>query len=392
MTQSSSFSFLKKSFIIFGISILSYSVSFAEETKNVRITADKDYLNVNWDNISNIEDTKGYALQWSNRQNNVVITKYANLYNLGKVPGKALRRASFENNSFYYLRVYTYTKNDNGRNILGNGSKLIKWKVDNRHQITSEEIAITDPVITNSGSSDASNTIESIQDFSNIRATAFDNFVNLSWTKPHKLSPSEYDGYILAVSEKSSLDDPIIEADIDKSRREVQFRGLKPETNYYVSGYFYKNQGGEKKKFGKGQTRKFNTIKAIDRTKYNRASRNVKKYEKRVSYKIDIEGYDSSSSNTSNSENTDEKKSTDLSDKNAIEARINEINTQIKKLNAEKARLELKLGKRPSSHKKTVSKKLSLRERLAARRKSSRGSSLRARLKAKLAAKRAARK
>ncbi len=383
--------FIQKSCLVLGFSVLSFNMAFAEETKNVKISADRDYLNITWDNISNIDNTDGFALQWNKRQNYVKIDKSANLYRLGKVPGKSLRRASFNNNTYYYLRVYSYTE-ENNRKTLGNGSKLIKWKVDPSNNIIQEEIVIVDPVIvSNDNSSSSFNALDSLQKFSQIRILALDNFANFGWAKPKKLTKNDYDGYILTISENSTLANPVIDAVIDQNKTEVQIKGLKPNTTYYIGGYFYKRQGGEDKKFGKGSVVKFKTIPAVDRNKYSRASRNIKKLENKAITKIEIEGYEastsssnnsnSSTSSTSSSSSSSSSSSVNLSSNKSIEARITAIDNEIRKLRAEKARLELKLGKKSTrSSSVKSSKKLSLRERLKLKREKSGKLSLRERL------------
>ena len=66
-----------------------------------------------------------------------------------------------ENDLFYFFRVYSYTKDDNGKKVLGNGSDRLKFKISFTNQVTSESTSVTDPVIsTTTGSTVDTNDFE----------------------------------------------------------------------------------------------------------------------------------------------------------------------------------------------------------------------------------------
>ena len=119
----------------------------AAKIQNLTVNGTDDNLNLLWDALSSSDfgSADGYAYQFSDRQSDVQITKSISGYQ--NADDVSLRRGSFENNTYYYARVYTYAINDDNDKVLGNGSDMLKFKIDYNHNVTAEHIAITDPVI-----------------------------------------------------------------------------------------------------------------------------------------------------------------------------------------------------------------------------------------------------
>ena len=125
--------------------------SNAAEVTGLSVNADYETLNILWNPLSSTDfgSADGYALQFSEKQNDVQITKSVTSYQ--SADDISLRRNSFDNDTFYYARVYTYKVDDNNDRVLGNGSDMLKFKVDFNNTVTTENISITDPVISSTG-------------------------------------------------------------------------------------------------------------------------------------------------------------------------------------------------------------------------------------------------
>ncbi len=364
---------LYRNLLLFTVGLFFSAISHAEPITGITLNADADYLTVNWSPVDNdtLNKIDGYAIQWSDRQSNVQITKHANRYE-GRATGLSLRRASFEHDRYYYLRVYTYTVNENNYRLLGNGSKMIKWKVNFQNVVTKEEISVTDPVITFSSGGTSSTNGDDFE-FGTLRTVSYDNFADFSWSRPNKMTSSDFDGFMVVISNKSDLADPIVEAKTtSRSQYVMRVKGLEPNTQYYAKGYFYKTSGGEDRKFGTSSIKSFKTIAAVPRDGTTRASRNLERIEKKSVYTLNI-GDSSSSSSTTTTTTTETGAGIDTNDKTAIRKKISELKAQINKLQSELRRWESKLGIKSSTTttRTTTTKKsnsgLSIKERLRQR-------------------------
>ena len=350
-------------FILSVLSLGFFSQTQAAGIENINVTADDDYINFLWDDIAanTLSDTDGYALQWSGQQSLVKITKPANLYE-GKVTGKSLRRNSFQNNTYYYLRIYTYTE-ENNKKYISNGSQMLKWKVDHFDNVEKSSISVSDPVIINSSSDDNGGVPDG--EFSTLRVITLDTFANFAWSRPAKLASSDYDGFLVKISKKSNGDEEVGVLDIDKQKYAVRVKGLDPNTQYYAQGFFYKERGSEKVEYGKGPVRAFRTIHTVPRDGSTAASRNLLKLERRAAYSINI-------GDATDIVAEEETTGVDLTDKTQIRKKIADLKARIKKLQSELNRWESKLGIKPTptttrTTTRTTQKRstgLSIRERL----------------------------
>jgi hypothetical protein len=324
-------------------------------------------MNLLWDRLSpeDFGDADGYAIQWSERQSDVQITKSVTLYQENNVDDLTLRRNSFDNDINYFARVYTYKIDANNDKVLGNGSDMYKFKMDFNNTVTSERIAITDPVVSSStGVAQDTSDFE----FGVLRRYAYDSFADFFWSQPREMTSSDFDGFMIRISESNDMNDPIIETTIDNENSSLRITGLKPDMTYYAQGYFYKEQGGEDKTFGDSVIRSFTTIISIPRDSSTRQSRNILKVENRAIRKVAISGSatstsssststssstssSSSSSSTSTSSTVSTASQSTLNNANQTEVRnkIADLKRQITSLQSELRRWESQLDTPPSS-------------------------------------------
>lgn len=299
----------KLSFLLsFLVLFLSIPSVLADEIQNLKVTASDSQINIAWDPVSQeiLSKTQGYALQWSIYQNEIRNDKNARKFlNQNTL---TLRKGSFETNQTYYFRVYTYISEGRSK-VLGNGSKILKWKIQSNDEIEEIYIDANDPVISTTTSSTTSSTA-SVK-FGTLRVSRFDNFADISWSRPTKLTTKEYDGFAFEVSKNIDMTNPVLSFETSKSIYKARLKNLMANTQYYVRGYFYKERAGDVVKFGDSTVKPFKTIRAIDRTKSTRASRNLARIEKKSYFTATIGGTTSetetakttvsSSTNTTNS-------------------------------------------------------------------------------------------
>lgn len=331
-------------------------------------------IRISWDaaTTETINETDGYAIQWSTKSGDISIEKHGKQFvEFQDGPNLYLRLNSFDRNTRYYVRVYTYEMDDRSK-ILSNGSKMLKWQMAGNYSVTSEEITVNDPVISTNTSDDDDD--DTSFDFGEIRVLPIDNFADFSWSRPTKMINSDYDGFYITIATNSTLSDVVKSFKADRTDTNTRVKGLTPATQYYVQGAFYKDTNGRIKTLGKGAVKAFKTVAAINRSLSNRTTRNLAKIEKK-SYKTVQVGVDDSSATTSTTSTSASKSTTSSStsivtsksSSSNIRARITAIKAEIKKLQAELARLEgTSTSTKTSTTKKTYtsSSKKSLKERL----------------------------
>jgi len=361
--------------------------SNAAEVTGLSVNADYETLNILWNPLSSTDfgSADGYALQFSEKQNDVQITKSVTSYQ--SADDISLRRNSFDNDTFYYARVYTYKVDDNNDRVLGNGSDMLKFKVDFNNTVTTENISITDPVISSTGTEQDMDDFE----FGTLRKYAYDTFADFFWSLPREMASGDYDGFVLKVSENNDMEDPLVEATVDGETSSIRVTGLTASKTYYAQGFFYKEQGGGIQTFGDSPIRSFETIIAIPRDSASRESRNIIKVENRAIRKIAVGTSSATSSSTSTSNSTSTSTSTSSSSSSSssnvsssssasinsasqteIRNKIADLKRQISALNSELRRWEARDTSTSSSSTSTSSSSssssstsgLSIRERL----------------------------
>ncbi|MCK5461046.1 hypothetical protein KAI58_03610 [Candidatus Gracilibacteria bacterium] len=278
--------------------LFSFSQVFATEITDLTVIPNGSQLTIDWSALSQeiMDNTNGYAIQWSTEQNDVRIDKFAQQFSSQN--SLTLRKASFEINKDYYFRVYSYVLDGRNR-VLGNGSKILKWQMDFQDNIETSQIEPNDPVISTVVSTTSSED-EVLATFGALRISKFDTFVDFAWSKPSNLTSNDYDGFAFEVSKHSDLKDPIIEFKVNKTRFRTRLKGLEPNTQYHARGYFYKDRGGEAQLFGGEEIKAFKTIIAIDRDGRTRSSRNIKRIEKYAYFAVSVDGNETSETPTIN--------------------------------------------------------------------------------------------
>lgn len=332
MKTHSKFAFLLSFCTLF----LSMPQVLADEIQNLKVTASDNQVNIVWDPASQeiLSKTEGYAVQWSIYQNNIRNDKYARKFlNQNNL---VLRKGSFETNQAYYFRVYTYVSEGRSK-VLGNGSKILKWTLKSDGEVEEVYMEANDPVIATTTSSSSSSTT---QKFGTIRVSRFDNFSDISWSKPTKLTAKEYDGFSFEVSKKISMEDPVLSFETSKTIYKARIKNLDANTQYYVRGYFYKEKAGDVVKFGEGTVKPFKTIASIDRTVSSRASRNIARIEKKSYFTATVGGTATTTTTTtttstsSTSTGTSTPTVTKASSTTEIRTKIAELKKEIKALQA----------------------------------------------------------
>ncbi len=278
--------------------------AFAEDINHLKVqpSTDEKTLFITWEPLGTevTAYTSGYALQWSKYRSDIGSEKTARQYLSNNQNSLEIRAGGFTRNQDYYFRIYSFTKEGRSRH-LSNGSKLLKWNWSN-----SGEIETSEETIVEQDTSSETQALEALEEFGKIRAQALDTFADFSWSRPRKLTKSDYDGYHVLIASKSDMTDPIAILEVERSNFKGRVKGLSPQTQYHAQGYFYKYKNGEKVRFGKGLKKTFKTFALIDRTKNTRASRNIKKIERKnyVTVQVGDTTTSSSSSNTSNNEDS----------------------------------------------------------------------------------------
>jgi|GEM_PF-6770258 len=350
----------------------------AAKISNLSVNGNSDYLNINWDQLSStdFDNADGYAVQWSDRESNTDITDSVANYIENNNDDIALRRNSFENDTYYYARIYTYKIDGSNRKVLGNGSDRLKFKISFQNEVTSETISVTDPVI-NNDTGEANDT--SNFEFGTLRKYPYDTFSDLFWSRPSEMATSDFDEFLIVLSENSDMTDPILKTGVDRDSTSVRVTGLTPEKNYYAQGHFKKNSDT----FGDSPVKQFKTIAAIPRDSSTRQSRNIIKVENRAIRKVSIDGgtvstTSSTSSTTSSSSNistttavsTSSQSTINNADEATAKIKIADLKRQISSLQSELRKWEAKVGTTSSttSTRTTSTPKrssgLSVRERL----------------------------
>jgi len=285
-------------FLLSAVMFTGLNISHAEGVDNLRVEATTDYINIFWDDFSGT-GFEGYALQFSDRETDVQINKNANLYLRPGESSVSLRRNSFGNNVNYYTRISTYgIEDETNAKIKANGSYMLKWDVDFWNNVESSTTDITDPVVVTTSGSSTTVDKDSLFEFGELRSTAFDTFINLSWSKPVLMATSDFDGFLIRISENSDLSDPILEATYDRDETQSQIKGLQADTQYYAAGYFYENSGGQNVVFGNNEIDAIRTINAVPRDGSTRAARNIVKIES--GYYGEVVFVDGAATNTTN--------------------------------------------------------------------------------------------
>jgi len=361
----------------------------AAKVAGLGVSGDASNLNLFWDKLSTTDygDADGYAIQWSDRQTNVQIDDSVSLYRENNLDDVSLRRASFENDLFYFARIYTYKVDENNNRILGNGSDMLKFKITFQNDVTTETIAVTDPIIVTNAGSNTTTTDTGDFEFGELRKVIYDTFADFSWSRPRELTSSEYDGFMVRVSTNSDMADPVVNASVSSGTTTVRVTDLNPDTQYYAQGHFYKDQGGEKKTFGDSDIKAFRTIAAVPRDSSTRASRGIIKIERKAIRKVSATGgdtststattTDSSSASSSSSSSSSSTTNTNTSSVAEARAKVSELKAQISRLQADLRRWEARAGISSSSSTSTTSSfstntststsGLSIRERLRLR-------------------------
>jgi len=336
---------------VFGLSI--FNIAQAEIT-GLRVESTPEYVNVFWDALpaDKLNGTDGYALQFSSFQTSVQLTKSANLYLSRGENSIALRRNSFDDNKYYYFRVYSYNRGDENALTKGNGSQLLKWRTDFQNNPTSEYITITDPVISGS-SSDGGVDKDDFFDFGELRATSFDTFIDFNWSKPVLLAKTDFDGFLIRLSTNSDLSDPILEETLSRDDYKARIKGLNPNTQYYAGAYFYERSGGENVTFGNKNVKSLRTIAAIPRDGSTRASRGIEKLEKKLHGRnFTVGGSHTVTTPQATTATTAPLPASSISsssDDTDIRSRIAALKRQISSLQNELRTLESRIGVTPST-------------------------------------------
>ena len=367
-------------FLLSAVMFTGLSISHAEGVTNVRVEANSDYVSMFWDALPSdkLNGAEGYALQFSDRQTNVQINKVANLFLRPGETSISLRRNSFTNNVYYYTRVYSYGIDDEtNAKVKANGSKLVKWKVDGFNRVEKTETTVNDPVVTVNSSSSTSTSKDALFDFGELRSTAFDTFLNISWSKPVLMATSDFDGFLVKISTNSDLSDPILTQTYDRDQTRSRIKGLQPNTQYYVGAYFYERKGGQDVTFGNKNIKAVKTIAAIPRDGSTRAARNIVKIEKGFYGKhVMIDGSNNTTASTTSTTPTTSTSNTrttsssimtsstaniNRASQSTVRARIAALKEQVRELQTELRRWEAKLDGNTQSSTTTSTRSTSTR-------------------------------
>ncbi len=302
-------------------------------------TDDKVFLQ--WDHLDDslLFDTDGYSVQFSQYENKVRNVDPGKLFLGSKLNNVLLRGAEFEQDTWYYFRVYTYVREGRSR-ILTNGSKILKWKLLPNDEVESEIIEPNDPVIADS------NTPVGI-DFGKLRVVRYDTYATFSWSRPN-LAKNDATGVMIVLKKYGSADTLVeLKAGLDITSGKIT--GLDPETKYEAKGYFYKYIGGENQKFGAGTAETFTTQKAFSTAQKARIERLRKRGLVRDSAltTVAIPGSDSTSSTTTETTTTSDSSSSTTTSSSTTSSSTTTSSTPKTRAQIEKkiAELERELSK-----------------------------------------------
>ncbi|MBT6831820.1 hypothetical protein HOA64_02055 [bacterium] len=326
----------------------------ADDISNLTVNPAGSQLLIQWDALpeTTLSEVEGYALQWSSIQSDIRNDKSVRLPTLStSKTSHSIYSFGFEKNTKYYFRIYTFIK-DGREYILTNGSQILQWEKKSSGEIETEYLDANDPVIAASNSG-ANATVS--EEFSNIGITEFDTRARFEWSQPN-LTKSDYEGYKIVLSKNTDMSAPISEFSLGRDNTRLFVQGLDPETTYNATGYFYKRVGGADEKFGKSETKSFQTAAKFTARQEQSYQRTISRWAKSglVGFKKNIDGTNASSVTTSTTAATTTSTATpaapvDTSDKTAVQSRISEIQTEIRTLQAELRKLQNSSGTSTSS-------------------------------------------
>lgn len=351
---------MKKKIIIFILGVYAVFFSgnvFAAEIANLKATISSDGkdLFISWDAASSevLFNSDGYAVQWGNRQKDVKIDNIGRKFLNSNDISFSIVTRGFNRGDYYYFRVYSYKKvgTSLSNSILGNGSKILRLRIDSNNEIETSYIEPNDPVIVGTPTNSA---IETLDEFGHVRVLEYDTFADFFWSRPRKLISSDFDGFHVLISTENDMSNPVAILETSRTNFNGRVKGLNPDTNYYVQGFFYKNRAGDIHLFGGGNKKQFRTSNAIKRNvgssgtrQERKQARNIAKVENKVMVSVTVGDTALASTNsTSSSSNTSTSSSNATSSSSAITSTTYSSTTQnsalpysavsIEKLNSEK--------------------------------------------------------
>lgn len=229
--------------------------------QNLRVTATEDYVNIFWDRLPTDKESNigGYAVTWGDRKSEVRADEIARQHLSNFSNSISLRLGTFERKEKYYFRIFGYDKNNKYTNNYG--SKILEWSYSGAGETTSTIIEPDDPVIVQNTNSNSNSNDNAVYEFGELRTTEFDTIARFFWSDPN-LTANEYDSIVLILSENSTLENPVIETEIDKSLLKARVDGLKPGKVYYAAAAYSKNG----RKFGQSKTINVNMLPEADAT------------------------------------------------------------------------------------------------------------------------------
>lgn len=263
-TKITALSFLLLALMTFQIVPFSSITQAANEElsmiQNLRVTASDDYVNIFWDRLDSAkeENIGGYAVAWGTGKGDVRVDEIARQYLSNFSNSISLRLGTFERKETYYFRIFGYDKENRYQHNYG--SKLLQWSYEGTGATTSTIVEPDDPIIVQNNNNSDDDEATAFE-FGELRATEFDTIARFFWSEP-TLTDSEYDEIVLIISENNNLENPAVEAMIDKSHLKARVDGLKPGKTYYAAGAFSKNG----RKFGQSQTITVNMLPEADET------------------------------------------------------------------------------------------------------------------------------
>lgn len=209
--------------------------------QNLRVTATDSHVNIFWDRLPGDKEANigGYAITWGTRKGEVRSDQIPRQHLTNFSNSMSVRLGTFERRENYYFRVFGYDKDNKYQNNYG--SKILEWSYTGSGETKSTVMQPDDPIIVqnNNTSSNTTNT-STAYEFGELRVTAFDTIARFFWSEP-TLTDSEYDSIVLIISENNTLENPTLEAEIDKRLIKARIDGLKPGKVYYAAAGYVKN-------------------------------------------------------------------------------------------------------------------------------------------------------
>jgi hypothetical protein len=325
---------------VLGVALLASPTTFAGQIANIDVTPAGSQVLIEWDKLTESEmfdENGGYVLQYSTVQNDIRNDKLYRNQVTKSQNTLTLRSAGFDRNETYYFRIYSL-KTEGRKKYLNNGSKILKWEWKTNGDVVSEFVAANDPVIVDNSSSD-----DISFNFGKLRAEKFDTSIHLKWSQP-SISSSEYDGFVIVLSENDDLSTPVAEVVIPKNITTSFIEGLTPATQYYATGYFKKGTT----RFGKSETINTKTFTAFTSRQKSLYARRVLK-RNNLGIRHNIGGTTVDTSATTTEETTTTTTSVNPETNDEIKARITELRNLIKKYQSEIRSLEKKTRTSSSS-------------------------------------------